>query len=220
MKRSSDNEWGNYSRVHKIAYGKIPALCNPIGIFREFERCSRTRRRRFVMWFDVFAYHVNARSAPGQRDRFSFSSPSSRSPFRPNPRRPVVGHWFARNIIRKHQKQMSVLSDWNERRLNKSKDRKCTLKRKKKKKRRWWEVWGGRGRKGMTMGSRGLVSSQGLAFIKSTKAPRGMVFRCEYYICYRKLSVVLVLPPTLSPQTTISRYLFLSFVPFHLAHLS
>lgn len=57
--------------------------------------------------------------------------------------------------------------------------------------------WGGesdRGRKGMTMGSRGLVSSRGLAFIKSTKAPRGMVFRCEYYICYRKLSVVLVLP--------------------------
>lgn len=46
----------------------------------------------------------------------------------------------------------------------------------------------------MTMGSRGLVSSRGLAFIKSTKAPRGMVFRCEYYICYRKLSVVLVLP--------------------------
>lgn len=52
----------------------------------------------------------------------------------------------------------------------------------------------------MTMGSRGLVSSRGLAFIKSTKAPRGMVFRCEYYICYRKLSVVLVLPPTLSLQ--------------------
>lgn len=66
----------------------------------------------------------------------------------------------------------------------------------------------------MTMGSRGLVSSRGLAFIKSTKAPRGMVFRCEYYICYRKLSVVLVLPPTLPPQTTISRSLFLSFAPF------
>lgn len=72
-------------------------------------------------------------------------------------------------------------------------------------------MWGDRGKKGMTMGSRGLVSSRGLAFIKSTKAPRGMVFRCEYYICYRKLSVVLVLPPTLPPQTTISLYLFLSF---------
>lgn len=65
----------------------------------------------------------------------------------------------------------------------------------------------------MTMGSRGLVSSRGLAFIKSTKAPQGMVFRCEYYICYRKLSVVLVLPPTLLPQTTISRSLFLFFAP-------
>lgn len=72
----------------------------------------------------------------------------------------------------------------------------------------------------MTMGSRGLVGSRGLAFIKSTKAPRGMVFRCEYYICYRKLSVVLVLPPTLSPQTTVSRSLFPSFVLSHLARPS
>lgn len=70
------------------------------------------------------------------------------------------------------------------------------------------------GGKGMTMGSRGLVSSRGLAFIKSTKAPRGMVFRCEYYICYRKLSVVLVLPfhPP-SPNHHLAFSLFLPFAP-------
>lgn len=69
----------------------------------------------------------------GTKRQSLFFHPSSRPPSCPNPRRPVVGHWFARNIIRKYQKQMSVLSDWNERRLNKSKDRKYKLKRKKRK---------------------------------------------------------------------------------------
>lgn len=143
---------------------------------------------------------------------------SIRCPRRAAPRRApsdVLGHRFARNIIRKHRKQMSEPSNWNERRLNESKDRKYTLKRKRGRK---WDD--GRGREGVGEEGRvwqwvvgGLVSSRGLAFIKSTKAPRGMVFRCEYYICYRKLSVVLVLPPTFPPQTTISRSLFLSCAP-------
>lgn len=134
MKRSSDNEWGNYSCARKIAYGKIPRFVIQ-SVHSRIRKCSRTRHHRAVLRYALRCFRVSCKCslrAATKRKGLFFSSLLSR----PLPAaRPVLGHWFARNIIRKHRKQMSEPSDWNERRLNESKDRKYTiLKRKRERK--------------------------------------------------------------------------------------